>query len=77
MTLPIPKVGLAFYRRRKSIPVEYTVFVVLVVDNCQPKIMLCNLGQLEKALPKEIISKYEERAQEESLNLAGMEGLVR
>ncbi|XP_019617560.1 PREDICTED: E3 ubiquitin-protein ligase RNF216-like [Branchiostoma belcheri] len=35
------------------------------------------MGQLEKALPENMLKKYEERLEEENINLAGLDDLVR
>eukprot|EP00118_Oscarella_pearsei_P017331 m.171172 g.171172 ORF g.171172 m.171172 type:complete len:240 (+) comp39052_c0_seq32:1146-1865(+) len=48
--------------------------LMCMTPECKARFMM---SQLQKALPDELLEKYEERVTEESLQLAGMTGLVR
>lgn len=41
------------------------------------RIIFSVIGQLDKALPANILDKYNDRVQEESINLAALDDLVR
>lgn len=56
--------------------VEYCMQLLYPVKQISTGSVCCS-DQLQKALPSEILSKYEERVTEESISLAQMPGLVR